>query len=185
MKAKHHNTTSGYGGRSLICMMIFCLAAMMVTLPFASVYADQTVTAKVKVKSWMTTGHRLPAPDEEGHAVGIGQREGEVDFNGKETGKYETTALIDGWVGKKGIYKGYSKYSFKDGSAIFFSWTAVGARTKEGLPRQQGTGIIEKGTGRFEGIKGRAVFTATQVKPTSEDPMRTAVTDAVLVYTLP
>jgi hypothetical protein len=93
--------------------------------------------------------------------------------------------MLDGWIGKKAIYKGYTKYTFKAGSAICFSWTAVGGPNREGLPTQQGTGIIQKGTGRFGGIRGQAVFTATQLKPSSEDPMRTSVSDAVIVYTLP
>jgi hypothetical protein len=174
------------GRKSLIfILIILCYSIAMVTLHFESVYADQIVTAKVKVRSWRTSGKAFPAPDEKGHLIAVGQREGEVDFDGKEKGKYETTAVIDGWIGKKGIYKGYSKYTFKDGSAIFFSWTAEGTRNKEGLPSRQGRGIIQKGTGRFEGIRGQAIFNATQVKPTSEDPTRITVTNAILVYSLP
>ena len=151
----------------------------------APVDADQSLIAKVKITHRAISGQSLPAPDEKGHVVGIGQRQGKVDFNGKESAKYESTAMVDGWIGKKGIYKGYSKYTFEDGSAIFFSWTAEGRRNANGLPTQQGTGSIQGGTGRFKGIQGHAVFTTTQLKPTSEDPTRTSVADSVIVYTLP
>ena len=178
--------TIGHGrGFLMALLMTLCLTAGFVTLDGMSVYADQTVIAKVKITHRAVSGQSLPAPDEKGHVVGIGQRMGEVDFDGRESATYESTAMVDGWIGKKGIYKGYSKYTFKDGSEIFFTWEAEGTRNKEGLPMQQGTGIIQKGTGRFEGIRGRAVFTTIQLKPQSEDPMRTSAADTVIVYTLP
>lgn len=169
----------------LFLIMIIFLAAGAQALYLESVSADRIMTAKAKVTHKRVTGQYLPAPDEKGHVIAIGQREGQVDFNGKESAKYESTAMVDGWIGKKGIYKGYSKYTFKDGSAIFFSWIAEGRRNKAGMPVQQGTGTIQKGTGRFEGIRGQAVFTTLQIKPTSEDPLRTSVADTVIVYTLP
>ena len=169
----------------MVLLMAFGSAAAMTVVGFEPVHAGQVVIAKVKIIHKAVSGQALPAPDEKGHVIGIGQREGEVDFDGKESARYESTAMVDGWIGKKGIYKGYSKYTFKDGSEIFFSWTAEGLRTKEGLPTQQGTGVIQKGTGRFEGIRGQAVFTTTQLKPRTEDPLRTSIANTMIVYTLP
>ena len=186
MKTNAYKRTSHRGGISfMFVFMTLCLAVGILSLHFDSVYAGDTVIAKVKVTSRGLDGHSLPAPDEEGHVVGIGRREGEVDFDGKESARYECTTMVDGWRGKKGIYKGYTKFTFKDGSAIVFSWTAEGVPNKEGLPMQQGTGIIQQGTGRFEGIRGQTAFTTIQLKPTAEDPTRASVSDAVIVYTLP
>ena len=185
MKSNSHRGTLRHSSKfARFSIMTLCLAVGIGTFYCESVYAERTVTVRVKIKSWRTTGHILPAPDEEGHVMAIGQREGEVDFDGKETAKYESTTMLDGWMGKKGIYKGYTKYTFKDGSAIFFSWTAEGRRNKEGLPTQHGSGTLQKGTGRFEGIRGMAVFSAIQLKPTSEDPNRTSITEALITYTL-
>ncbi len=186
MRSNTQRMTSRHGGTSFkFLLMISFLVTGVATLHFEPAYAEQTVTAKVKVTHRGISGHALPAPDEKGHVLAVGQREGEVDFDGKESAKYESTSMLDGWIGKKGIYKGYTKYTFKDGSKIFFSWTAEGGRNKAGLPMQQGRGIIKRGTGRFEGIRGQAVFTANQLKPSSEDRTRASVTDAVIVYTLP
>lgn len=186
MRPNTYKEISRHGGTFFnFLSMTICLVTLIVIFHFETVYAEQTVIVKVKTTSRAISRQALPAPDEKGHVMGIGQREGEVDFDGKESAKYESTAMVDGWIGKRGIYKGYSKYTFKDGSEILFSWTGEGARNKEGLPMQHGTGIIQKGTGRFKGIQGRAVFTNTALKSPSEDPMRTSVADGVIVYTLP
>ena len=168
--------------RGVTLLMFVLIAVCWANRP---AFAQQTVVAKVKVTHWGISSQMLPAPDAKDHVLAIGQREGEVDFDGKESAKYESTAMIDGWIGKKGTYKGYSKYTFKDGSEIFFFWTAEGDRNKMGLATQQGTGTILKGTGRFEGIRGHAVFSTTQLRPASEDPVRTSVADTVIIYTLP
>ncbi len=186
MKRNTSKSVFDHGGSLfLVLLIVLGAAAGMTALGVEPVHAGQAVIARARITHKAVSGQVLPAPDEKGHVIGIGQREGEVDFDGKESARYESTTMVDGWIGKKGIYKGYSKYTFKDGSEIFFAWTAEGARTKEGLPSQQGTGVILKGTGRFAGIRGQAVFTTTQLKPRSEDPMRTSVADTVIVYTLP
>lgn len=164
---------------------IFVLAMAVTAVDLKRACAEGMEIAKVRIVHKAISGQALPTPGEKGHVIGMGQRVGEVDFNGKESAKYESTAMVDAWVGKKGNYKGYSRYTFKDGSEIYFSWTAEGSRNKEGLPMQKGRGIIKKGTGRFKGIQGQALFTTTQQKPTSEDPNRTSVAETILVYELP
>jgi len=169
---------------------IFLMSAFVLTMAATSMdvkraCAEGMEIVKARVVHKAVSGQALPTPGEKGHVVAMGQRVGQVDFNGKESAKYESTAMVDAWVGQKGNYKGYSRYTFKDGSEIYFSWTAEGSRNKKGLPMQQGRGVIKKGTGRFKGIQGQALFTTTQQKPTSEDPSRTSVAETILFYELP
>jgi hypothetical protein len=186
--AMRPNTTKRIccNGRAWFLFLITMGFAMAIASPgLDSAYAGEVVIIQAKIKHHGISNHVLPAPDEQGHVLGIGQRVGEVDFGGKETAKYESTTMVDAWVGKRGVYRGYTKYTFKDGSEIHMSWTAESARNEANLPSQQGGGKIINGTGRFKGIEGQAVFKATQIKPTEEDSSRAAMADAVLIYTLP
>jgi hypothetical protein len=139
MRRMTHNRIFRHGHTFLmVFFMTLGLTTGMAALKFSPVHAGQVVIAKLKVTHRAVSGQALPAPDEKGYVVGIGQREGEVDFDGKESARYESTAMVDGWIGKKVIYKGCSRNTFKDGSQIFFTWTAEGARNEEGFPLSRG-----------------------------------------------
>ncbi|MBI5593272.1 MAG: hypothetical protein HY881_22655 [Deltaproteobacteria bacterium] len=56
----------------------------------------------------------------------------------------------------------FSVFAFDDGSCVFLSWKAETTADKDGLPTSDGQGIIVKGIGRFEGIKGTSVFSGKE-----------------------
>ncbi|HOO89862.1 MAG TPA: hypothetical protein PLA74_03475 [Syntrophales bacterium] len=153
--------------------------------PPLTVVATDMMIATVKVTHWQVKSQAIPVPDEEGHIIAVGAREGTAVFDNGDVASYSNTTMADGWIGRKGVYRGYTRMVFEDGSKIFFSWEATAQRDRDGKSVTEGTGTITKGTTRFEGIDGRVIFRTTPLTSPSEDPKRTAVSQAVIVYNLP
>jgi quercetin dioxygenase-like cupin family protein len=69
---------------------------------------------------------------------------------------------------------------FADGSWLFFKWDSAVVGRDENGPIGKGTGTILKGTGQYEGINGKVVFTNRVLK----DPPRAMEANAELTYTI-
>jgi hypothetical protein len=71
-------------------------------------------------------------------------------------------------------------YTFKDGST--FIGKIQGTKTPETV---KGTGVFLKGTGRFEGIKGKMSFKGKYITPYTKDKTKgDAIIDVTGTYTL-
>lgn len=166
-------------------VMTILVAIIWLCAPVMTVWAETQHSLQVEATSYIVSSQWLPAGDEAGHAIGMVKREGEGVFSNGETAKYATVSTFDSRRNTGGIAQGYSTFTFVDGSQIIFSWKAEISRTQDGLPFNQGQGIILKGTGRFEGIRGISDFSGQQLKPVADDSKLTAGQKATITYILP
>ncbi|MEW5910973.1 MAG: hypothetical protein AB1814_00270 [Thermodesulfobacteriota bacterium] len=127
----------------------------------------------------------LPAGDSKDHFIGAGQRIGKAVFSDGREAKYSNVFTFDMQRGKSFNSQGYTKMVFADGSWLFFQWkSAVVGRDKNGT-LGKGQGVILKGAGAYQGIKGTATFSNRQLPPSKEHPQGATEAKAVLRYTLP
>jgi hypothetical protein len=144
-------------------------------------------TVKLKLISPLTRIEVVPIPDVERHAIGVLERRGVAIYENGETAAYHTRATFDSIRGQGGSFLGYSDYTFADGSTIVSkyqgtSWVPSG----EKLYSLKGTGKYIKGTGRFEGIKGKVTFSGKYVTPYTKDKTKgDAIVEVTGTYTLP
>jgi hypothetical protein len=118
-------------------------------------------TAKYTVK-W----EQLDVGDEEGHIIAAHEAKGIVS-------NMEGRSFGDGWAlryvalldinPKTGVTSGngYEEMTDKDGDKIYKTWEGKAVAEN----RWEGEYTILKGTGKFEGIKGKGTFTAYVVAP--------------------
>ena len=163
------------------CIGVLLIAAL-VLLPAAQAKAE---TMKYKYTSQVTKVGFTLFPDVKGHVVGVVERRGVAIFE-NEVAALEIRATFDKIKGKVS-FQGYTQITFKDGSTI--TQTIQGSHAPapgEKLDSYKGKGEYIKGTGRFEGIKGKISFTGRQITPTTKDKTKgdnwMEVTGA---YTLP
>ena len=165
---------------AVLRLMTILVGLVWLCFPVSPASAETAGTLQMKVTDYEVSSVTLPAGDEEGHFIGVGQREGEAVFSNGETAKYSSVFTFDGLRSK-----GYTKFFFNDGSWISLAWSSETTVEKDGPLSTRGQGTIRKGAGRFKGIIGGAVFSGKELKPASQDPKRTMVMDATLFYTLP
>ena len=165
------------------CIGIFLIASLIL-VPAAQA-GEKTV--KFKLIGPLTRIEAVPIPDVEKHAIGVLERRGVAIYEDGETAAYHTRATFDSIRGKGGSFWGYSDYTFADGSTIISkyqgtSWVPSG----EKLYSLKSTGEYIKGSGRFEGIKGKVTFSGKYVTPYTKDKTKgSAVVDVTGTYTLP
>ena len=125
----------------------------------------------------------VPVPDVKGHVIGVAERRGVVIFENGETAAYHSRLTFDSTKGD-GSSKVYADWTFEDGSTIIYKCQGT---VTSGKPRLiKGTGEYIKGTGRFEGIKGKVSFNGKYVTPYTKDETKgDAIIDCHLTYTLP
>jgi hypothetical protein len=89
------------------------------------------------------------------------------------------------YIKGKGTWEVYSQITFKDGST--FTYKLQGAMTiVEGVKLINGKGKYIKGTGRFEGIKGKLSLTGRYITPITKDKTKgDNWTEVTGTYTLP
>ena len=146
------------------CIGIFIIAALLI-VPATQAKAE---TVKFKYTSQLTRVELAPVPDVEGHVVILYVRRGVAIFE-NEVAPFMTMGTAD-LVKRLGPFQGYSQITFKDGSTFNYNYTgalmlAPGAK----LRSYKGKGKFIKGTGRFEGIKGKVSFTGRYITPFTKD----------------
>ena len=143
-------------------------------------------TIKGKVTSCITKVEVVPVPDVEKHVVGVYERRGVTIFENGETGAYHTRGTFDYTKGQ-GPFRGYTQQSFADGSTYIVKYQGVSTvATGKKLPSFKGTGEYIKGTGRFEGIKGKVSYSGKYVTPYTKDKTKgDAYYEFTGTYTLP
>jgi hypothetical protein len=145
----------------------------------------QTTTVKVKTIHQITARQIIPAADGRGHFIGFFKRQGRAIFADGRKALYDNTHFVDFWRGKKAAFKGYTTFTFRDGSRIFLDWTSTVTFVPGKRPISRGRGVIVGGTGQYKGIKGTAVFSVGREQKPKAGGKPVSVANAVLTYTLP
>ena len=141
-------------------------------------------TIKYKVINYLTKVEVVPVPDVEKHVVGVYERRGVAMYENGETGAFHTRGTFD-FVKGQGDFKGYCNISFADGSTYMTNYQGTTTMVK-GKKLGKGTGVYFKGTGRYEGIKGKFSLTSRKITSyTKEKTKSDMVTEVTGTYTLP
>jgi len=165
------------------CIGVFLIAALM--LVPATQAGEKTV--KYKVASSITKLEKCPVPDVKGHAVGLLEKRGVAIYENGEIAAYHTRVTFDSIKGQGGLFWGYSDYTFADGSTKISKYQGtITLPPGEKLSSFKGKGKYIKGTGRFEGIKGKFSFTGKYVTPYTKDKTKgDTIIYVTGTYTLP
>ena len=163
----------------IFCVLTMIATALLFRLAAVSDAAGST-TVKVKVIMSGPEPTMLPAGDDEGHFLGLGQRTGEAVFSDGRKAKYSNVFVVDFQRGKSAPMWGYTKMVFEDGSWLFFKWESAVVGRDETGPIGKGTGTILKGAGQYKGINGKVVFTNRVLKV----PPGHTEANAELTYTI-
>lgn len=159
------------------------LIAALLLLPATQARAE---TVKYKITSYLTKVEGIPVPDVEGHVLLVYERRGVAIFENGETAVYHTRGTAN-VINGQGPFDGYSQFIYKDGSTFMTEYTGTLTMAPgEKLPSFKGKGKYIKGTGRFEGIKGKMSFTGKYITPYTEDKTKgDTVVDVTGTRTLP
>lgn len=155
------------------CICVFLITAF-VLMP--TVQAGEK-TFKYKVVSHTTKVEMAPVPDVEKHAVGLFEKKGVAIYENGETAAYDTRGTFD-YVKGQGQFIGYCQMSFADGSTCITKYQGT-STIVEGKKLLKGEGKYIKGTGRFEGIKGKFSLAGKYITKAY------SVVDVTGTYTLP
>ena len=165
------------------CLIGILLIAALILLPATQAEAK---TVKYKIIAPLTKVEWIAVPDVEKHVVILYERRGVVIYENGKTAAYHTRGTSDTIKGQ-GSFHGYSDILFKDGSTTMFEYTGtLTLAPGEKLRTMKGEGKYIKGTGRFEGIKGKSSFIGKYVTPYTKDTTKgDAVIDVTATYTVP
>ena len=162
------------------CMCIFLIASLVIVT--AAQAGEKTV--KYKIAAPATKMEIIPIPDMKGHAVGILERRGVAIFENGETAAYHSMIIFDSIKGKDASWSGYGELSYADGSTTISKIHGT-APVVKGVKLVKGNGEYIKGTGRFEGIKGKCSVNGKVVTPYTKDATKfDLVADVTSTYTL-
>ncbi len=163
------------------CIGIFLITALIL-VPVAQA-GEKTV--KYKLTGPIIKIEVVPVPDVKGHAIGVLERRGVAIYENGEVAAYHTRATFDSIKGKGGSFRGYSDYTFSDGATIMSKYQGTMTMV-DGKKLIKGTGENIKGTGRYEGIKGKVSFSGKYVTPYTKDKTKGDMfVEVISIYTLP
>lgn len=140
--------------------------------------------SKSKVTSYITKMEIVSIPDVPGHVCGTYERRGVVMFENGEEAAYWNCGTLD-LINRSGPFQGYCILTYKDGSTIVIKNNGTLTIPKgEKSPVSEGTGQYIKGTGRFEGIKGKMTFKGHYITPYSKNTKGDMITISTGTYSL-
>jgi hypothetical protein len=117
---------------------------------------------------YITTIHTLKVPDVEGHVNILYEAKGIVFYEKWGAALISVINSLD-LINGVGTYQGYSHTTFPDGSTQTVKFesktTATGVGSLTGMTASEGTWTYIKGTGKFEGIRGRGTFKTYTLGP--------------------
>lgn len=153
-------------------------------MPVTQVVAE--TVKKTKITSYIIKTEAIPVPDVEGHIVGVFERRGVAVSEDGEVAAYHAQASFDLIKKQGGSFQGYAQLTFKDGSTTIAKFQGTQTLTPgEKLPTVVGKSEYIKGTGRFQGIKGKVSFSGKLITPYGEETKGDMVVDHTSTYTLP
>ncbi|MDH7500299.1 MAG: hypothetical protein QHH30_07925 [candidate division NC10 bacterium] len=140
------------------------------TLALGLALMGEAVAEKVKGRlvNYTVKSQAVDIPDQEGHVLYVYEQKGiQTIFEGLRAKKlWDGTLYTGGGIAewnpqtKQWSGRGHNERIDRDGDKVYGTWECQTA--KEGV---QGTIIFLKGTGKYEGIKGKATFSAVSVAP--------------------
>jgi hypothetical protein len=155
------------------------LIAALLLLPATQAVAK---TVKYKIIAPLTKLEWIAVPDVEKHMITLYERRGVVIYENGETAAYHTRGTADIIKGL-GSFHGYSDVLHKDGSTAMFEYTGTLTLAPGDKMRTiKGEGKYIKGTGRFEGVKGKGKYVTPYTKDGTKGDI---VLDGTATYTLP
>lgn len=163
------------------CIGVFLIAALIL-VPAAKA---GEITSKHKIAAPITKMEVIPVPDVEGHVIGVLERRGVAIYENGETAAYHSRLTFDSIKGGETSYSGYCDITFADGAITMTKFQGT-VPVVGGKKIIKGTGDYIKGTGQFEGIKGKVSFAGHYVTPYTKDETKgDAVLEVTSTYTLP
>ena len=163
------------------CICILLIAALVI-VPAAQA---EEKTVKYKIVATITKIEIFSVPDMKEHVIGALERNGVAIYENGETAAYRSLIMFDSIKGQGATWSGYSILTFADGSKTFEKSQGTEPEVK-GKKIIKGTGDYIKGTGRFEGVKGKTSFAGKYVTPYTKDKTKgDIVVDVTSTYTLP
>ncbi len=147
---------------AMTALIVFAMGILLVGNAVAGEkFKARTVTYTVKFQA-------IDIPDEKGHVLYVFEQKGIVTvFEGLQAKKYMDGIVNTSWgvadanpKTEQWSGRGYAERIDRDGDKIYMTWE--GRLGKKGV---EGTLIFVKGTGKFEGIKGKASWLGVLVAP--------------------
>jgi hypothetical protein len=164
------------------CIGVFLITALIL-VPATQTKAE---TMKYKYTTQATKVEYVIFPDVEGHIVGVWERRGIVFFENEVAatvgvGTFEKIKSVT-------TFQGIVILTFEDGSTI--TQNVQGSHSPSPSEKfdtyKDCNGKFIKGTGRFEGIKGKLSFTGRQIAPYTKDKTKgDNWIEVTATYTLP
>ena len=163
--------------RKSIVVLFGILIIMTWVLAFANQAGAETMN--YKVYTWVSKGENVTIGDVEGHNIGVHVRGAFYAFENGEVATATVVGIFD-FIKGKGPFVNYVTMNFADGSIIMIktatAWTEAAQWTSE----------IIKGTGRFEGIKGKQFTSKFKMLAVEKgEPGSKGYGEGNLTFTLP
>jgi hypothetical protein len=164
------------------CIGIFLITALML-VPTAQ-GAEKTV--KYNYTTQLTKVEFVVLPDVPGHVAIVYERRGVAIFENEiaSTSHWGTADFIK----KQGSFMGYTLTTYADGSTTLVKVSGAKVFAPDGKLRvyKDMKGEFIKGTGRFEGIKGKVSATGKEITPYTKDKTKQDNwIEVTSTYTLP
>ena len=175
MKTGKRNTTI----LGFICVVLITFLMLV----HAAQAGEKNMT--YKIASYITKMEVFQIPNMKGHIIGVMERRGVAIHKNWETAAYHSHLTFDSLKGQKASFSGYANLIFADGSTTISKFTGTAPELK-GKKIIKGTGEYIKGTGRFEGIKGKLSFSGKYITPYTKDTTKgDMVLEVTSTYSLP
>lgn len=168
---------------AILCCMCVFLIATLVLVP--AVQAGEK-TVKYKYTSQLTKVEFVVLPDVPGHVAVVYERRGVAIFE-NEIASITISGTGD-FIKKQGSFMGYTLTTHADGSTTLVKCTGTKVFAPGGKLRvyKDMKGEYVKGTGRFEGIKGKISVTGKEITPYTKDKTKQDNwMEVTATYTLP
>ena len=168
--------------RAKLCFII----AFTVLFVFGamSLAVAKTVTEKGRTVYHMVKVEVILVGDIPGHIVGVVDARGLTFVENGDVGTYLNRILFD-FTNGTGPHWGYGVTTFPDGSTMVIKFEGTTTALEGGASSFQGTYIYVGGTGRFEGVQGKASYTGKRAAPMSPGGPADSYSDYIATYTLP
>ena len=177
---------SPHGGEVMKTKAWITIIGFVVLLVFAtiSLAGAKTVTEKGRTVYHMVKVEVIPVGDIPGHIVGVADARGLTFVENGDVATYLNRILFD-FTNGTGPHWGYGVTTFPDGSTMVIKFEGTTTALEGGASSFKGTYIYVGGTGRFEGVQGKASYTGKRAAPMSPGGPADSYSDYIATYTIP
>ena len=159
-------------------------SVLLVTVSF---FATQAVAEEMKYRTtcYFTKMEAIPVGDVEGHVISVYEQRGVAIFENGECAAVLIWGTGDG-TKRRSTFQSYGQLTFKDGSTIIHKGEGkVAISPGEKQPSFKYKGEWIKGTGKFQGIRGRFTSSGKRITPYSKETKGDSYLEVTGTYTLP